>query len=258
LTRRIVSLLFETIRLEIGYAMDKQTAVVFGGSSGIGEAVARRFASEGVDVVAVGRDPRKLDALRASAGPALRTAQVDAIDGAAVAAFFAEAGPLDHLVLALSGGRGAGPFKTLPLDDIRSGLEAKLFPQLVVAQAALPRLRPGGSITFITAASARVAFAGASGLGAINGALESMVPALARELAPIRVNAVSPGVIDTPWWDAMPADAKAAFFDQARATLPVRRVGAPDDVAAAITMLAHNAFVTGVVLPVDGGAALAG
>lgn len=239
--------------------MNKQKAVVFGGSSGIGEAVARRFAAEGaIDVVAVGRDARKLDAIRESAGPSLRTARVDAIDAAAVSRFFADEGGLDYLVLALSGGRGAGPFATLPLDDVRSGLEAKLFPQLAVAQAALPKMRAGGSITFITAASARVAFVGASGLGAINGALESMVPSLARELGPIRVNAVSPGVIDTPWWDAMPADAKATFFDQARATLPVRRVGAPDDVAAAITMLARNAFITGVVLPVDGGAALAG
>jgi NAD(P)-dependent dehydrogenase (short-subunit alcohol dehydrogenase family) len=237
----------------------ERTAVVFGGSSGIGAAVVRRFAADGIEtVIAVGRDASKLDALAASAGSAVRTAAVDATDRAAVATFFTQLGSFDYLVVALSGGRGGGLFKQLPMDDLRSGLEAKLFAQLTVAQAALAGLRHGGSITFITAASARVGFVGASGLGAINGALESMVPALARELAPLRVNAVSPGVIDTPWWDAMPVDAKTSFFEQARASLPVRRVGAPEDVAAAIAMLAQNAFITGTVLPVDGGAALAG
>jgi NAD(P)-dependent dehydrogenase (short-subunit alcohol dehydrogenase family) len=94
---------------------------------------------------------------------------------------------------------------------------------------------------------------GTAGLAAINGAIEAAVPTLAKELAPTRINAVSPGVIDTPWWDAMPEEAKATIFRQAAERLPVRRVGRPEDVAQAIVFLVHDSFVTGTIIEVDGG-----
>ena len=113
------------------------------------------------------------------------------------------------------------------------------------------------SVTLVSAASARAAIPGTAGLAAINGAIEAMVRPLAIELAPVRINAVSPGVIDTPWWDALPAQAKRGVFAQTCASLPVGRVGRPDDVAAAIAMVATNGFMTGTVIEVAGGAQLA-
>jgi NAD(P)-dependent dehydrogenase (short-subunit alcohol dehydrogenase family) len=230
--------------------------IVFGGSSGIGEAVARSFATAGSRVAIVGRDAQKLAAARERLPAGVTAKAVDAMDRRAVEALFAELGPFDHLVLSLSGGKGGGPFRQLSLDDLRSGLEHKLLAQLSVAQASLATIAATGSITFVSSGSGRMAIANTSGLAAINAAIDGAVRTLALELAPIRVNAVSPGIIDTPWWDAAPAALKSGAFAQAAATLPVRRVGRPEDVAAAIAMVATNGFMTGAVIPVDGGAPL--
>ena len=236
--------------------LDNQTAAVIGGSSGIGLATVRRLAAAGARVVATGRDAAKLDAAISGLGERVTGAAFDATDRTALDAFFARAGTIDHLVLTLSGGEGAGAFAQLDLQALRRGFEAKPWPQLEAAQAALPFLRAGGSITFVTAISARMANPGTSGLAAINGALEAMVGPLARELAPSRVNAVSLGFVDTPWWDGMPAAAKQARFDEQCARLPVRRVGRPDDVAHAVQFLVENGNTTGHVIACDGGLSL--
>ena len=123
-------------------------------------------------------------------------------------------------------------------------------------QAALPQLRQDGSVTMVTAATARAAFPGTAGIAAVNGALETMVAPLAVELGPLRVNAVSPGVIDTHWWDAMPEDQRRAYFESVAAVSPVRRLGNPDDVADAIVFLAGAGFITGTVLECTGGSNL--
>ncbi|MQS11628.1 SDR family oxidoreductase [Streptomyces kaniharaensis] len=227
-----------------------------GGSSGIGEAAAAAFAADGAEVVITGRSRERLDAAVARIGGKTTGAQLDAADAEAVAAFFAEGGALDHLVVAVSGAAGSGPFAQLDLAELATGFDAKFWPQVRVLQAALPHLRADGSVTLITAASARAAFPGTAGLAAINGALQAMVPPLAVELAPLRINAVSPGVIDTPWWDRVPTDQRKALFDGLAATTPAGRVGRAEDVARAIHMLAANTFVTGVVLDCTGGANL--
>lgn len=236
------------------------SCIVFGGSSGIGEATALHLAAHHA-VTIVGRDQSRLAQALArlrTAAPAGRFAgaAVDAADPAALHGFFAGVGACDHLVLCHSGGKGAGPFASLDLADLRAGLEAKLFAQLQAAQAALPILTETGSITFVSAITARCAMPGTAGLAAINAAIEAVVRVLAKELAPRRVNAVSPGVIDTPWWNAMPAAAKESYFAQASGALPVRRVGRPEDVAQAIGTLVANGFMTGTILEVDGGAHL--
>jgi NAD(P)-dependent dehydrogenase (short-subunit alcohol dehydrogenase family) len=118
-------------------------------------------------------------------------------------------------------------------------------------------LADDGAIVFVTAGSARAALPGTAGLAAINGALEAMVAPLAAELAPRRVNAVSPGVVDTPWWDAQGPGVREATFEAYATALPVGRIGRPDDVAAAIVALATNGYVTGSVLDCAGGGQLA-
>jgi NAD(P)-dependent dehydrogenase (short-subunit alcohol dehydrogenase family) len=227
-----------------------QRVVVMGGSSGIGEAAAALFASQGDQVVITGRDEGRLRAALDRLGH-VRGEVVDGTDAVGAAAFFERTGPFDHLVLAMTGATGAGTLAALDLADLRAGLEAKLFAHLTSLKAALPTLRR--SVTFVTAASARAALAGTAGLAALNGAIEAAVRPLAAELAPIRVNAVSPGVIDTPFWSGMADATRAAHFAAAAGALPVRRVGRPEEVASAIAMVARNGFMTGTVLEVDGG-----
>jgi len=233
--------------------LDNQTVVVMGGSSGVGLTTVKRLAAAGARVIAVGRDQAKLESAVAGLGERVSGEALDGGDRKALDRFFTRLGRFDHLVLTLSGGEGAGAFAGLDLAALRSGFEAKVWPQLEAAQASLPALRSGGSITFLTAISARIANPGTAGLGAINGALESMIGTLARELKPSRVNAVSPGVIDTPWWDRFPAAMKADLFRQQAETLPVGRVGQADDVAHAIQFLIENPFMTGAVIECDGG-----
>ncbi|MFI6878733.1 SDR family oxidoreductase [Streptomyces sp. NPDC050400] len=231
-------------------------AVVMGGSSGIGEATAALFARGGAEVTITGRDEKKLTDAAARIGGSTSTHRMDATAQEDIDAFFAATEPIDHLVVAVSGAAGSGAFADLDLAELAHGFDAKFWPQLRILQAALPHLTEHASITLITAASARAAFPGTSGLAAINGALEAVIPPLAVELAPRRINAVSPGVIDTPWWDRVPPEQREQLFAGLAATTPVGRVGAPEEVAAAINSLATNGFITGVVLDCTGGANL--
>jgi NAD(P)-dependent dehydrogenase (short-subunit alcohol dehydrogenase family) len=139
---------------------------------------------------------------------------------------------------------------------LRQAFDGKFFAYVSVLQAALPSLRADGSVTMVSAVSARAAYPGAAGLAAVNGALEAIVPPLAVELAQLRINAVSPGVIDTQWWHALPDAQRAAFFQAVAAASAVRRIGTPQDVAGAICYLAGASFVTGTVLECAGGANL--
>jgi NAD(P)-dependent dehydrogenase (short-subunit alcohol dehydrogenase family) len=230
-----------------------QSVVVVGGSAGIGEATARAFAEAGAEVVITGRSKTRLDAAAERIGRSVRVAEADATDAGAVAEFFGALGAVDHLVLAASPGAvGSGPLAAVDEAALRQAFDGKFFAHFTVLKAA--RVRQ--SLTFVSAVSARTAFPGSAGLAAVNGAIEAVVPPLAVELAPLRVNAVSPGVIDTQWWDVLPADQKAAFFEAAAAAAPARRVGRPQDVADAVLYLAGAGFVTGTVLEVTGGANL--
>jgi len=245
-------------------SFDGQRVVVIGASAGIGEATARVFAAQGAAVVITGRSKDRLDQAAQRIGYPVEVAELDATNRGALDAFFATAGTIDHLVLAVSPGAvGVGPIADLDEAALRQAFDGKFFAHVKAIQAALPRLRPDGSVTIVSAASARAAFPGTAALAGANGALEAIVPPLAVELAPLRVNAVSPGVIDTPWWAAMPEDQRRAYFDAAAAITPVRRVGRAEDVADAIAYLAGATFVTGTVLECTGGfnltaAALAG
>ena len=159
-------------------------------------------------------------------------------------------------MIAVSDAGGAGAFRTLDLAALRQGFEAKFWAHVAVAQASLETLQRDGSLTFITAGSARSAIPETAGLAAIKGALNAMVPSLALELRPLRVNAVSPGAIETPWWDRVPQAFRQAHFARSAATVPVGRVGHPEDVAQALVFLIQDSFMKGTILDCDGGARL--
>ena len=155
-----------------------QRVLVVGGSSGIGRATAELLSQNGAEVVVTGRSADKLREVAAVS--AIRVEQVNATDRSALDGLFARLGSIDHLVVCVSGGEGAGPFASLDLDAVRRAFAAKTFIQLEVVQAALPTLRPTGSITLITAGSAQAALPGTVGLAAVNGA-----PSLAAGPIPI-------------------------------------------------------------------------
>ncbi|GAA4512658.1 SDR family oxidoreductase [Actinoallomurus oryzae] len=238
-------------------SLNDQRVLVMGGSSGIGAASAALFARLGAEVVITGRDQERLAETASAIGGKITARCLDGGSGEALAAFFADGTTYDQLVLALSGGSGAGPFACLDLQALRDGFDGKFWVHLKILQAALASLARTGSVTFITASSARAAVPGTAGLAAINGALEAMVRPLATELAPLRVNAVSPGIIATPWWDKMPARQREEMFAEHAAALPVGRVGQAEDVAQAVLLAATNGFMTGQVIEVNGGLSLA-
>jgi NAD(P)-dependent dehydrogenase (short-subunit alcohol dehydrogenase family) len=238
-------------------SFDGQRAVIIGASAGIGEATAKAFAARGAAVTITGRSKERLDQAAQRIGHPVLAAEVDATSRGDLDAFFASTAAIDHLVLSASPGAvGVGPIAALDEAALRQAFDGKFFAHVKAIQAALPRLRRDGSVTMVTAASARAAFPGTAGIAAANGALETMVAPLAVELAPLRVNAVSPGIVDTHWWGALPEDQRRAYFASVAAVTPVRRVGQPGDVAEAIVYLAGAGFVTGTVLECTGGSNL--
>ncbi|HVW91385.1 MAG TPA: SDR family oxidoreductase, partial [Devosia sp.] len=183
---------------------------------------------------------------------------VDAADQESLQRGFAQIGNFDHLVLALGSRKGAGPFASIGIAEVRQGFEEKVFPQFQAAQLALPHLPPQGSLTFVSAVSAQAGAPGTAGIGAQNAAVATLVPILAAELKPLRVNGVSPGVVDTPWWDFLPEEQKRAAFAQFAAATPVGRIGTADDIAQIIELLVANGFMTGQTIICDGGMSLKG
>jgi NAD(P)-dependent dehydrogenase (short-subunit alcohol dehydrogenase family) len=228
-------------------------SLIVGGTSGIGLATARQLLQRGDTVHIVGRDKERLDA---ALEPGLVGHRADGGDPESIGAVVAAIGHIDRLIVTLSGSEGPGPIAGLDLGMLRRAFDAKFWAHLVTIQAVLPRLSPTGSITLLGAVSARAGMPGTAGIAALNGAVEALVKPLAVELAPIRVNGVSPGLVDTPWWSGLAADARRAWFEQAASLLPARRVATAGDVAEAVVLAATNVNITGTVIEADGGARL--
>jgi NAD(P)-dependent dehydrogenase (short-subunit alcohol dehydrogenase family) len=233
--------------------MENRHVAVIGGSAGIGLATARLLAGLGARVTIGGRDRGRLDAAVKELRDPVRAVVVDAEDAQSLTRFFAETGPISDLVVTVTRRGGAGPASALAEADLLGAFAGKTVAHLQAVALALPTLAADGSITLVTAGSAQSALPGTAGLAAVNGALEAAVRPLAAELAPRRVNAVSPGVIETGWWDDVPGDARQEAFTAFAQRALVRRNGRPEDVAQAIVALVGNGFITGVVLPCDGG-----
>jgi NAD(P)-dependent dehydrogenase (short-subunit alcohol dehydrogenase family) len=243
--------------------MPKQHTVIIGGTAGIGLATARLLAAEGHAVTVAGRDADRLK--RALGELAAHAPDPDAVQGrtadlterAELDALFDSIETVDHLVVTAPGTGNVGPLPELDLAALATAFETKFTATAHAIQAALPKLSKQGSITLVSAASAQCAMPGTAGLAAVNGAVETLVPTLALELAPIRVNAVSPGVVDTAWWDrVVPAEQRGAAFCGLVGSIPVGRVAQPEEIGDVIALLVRNGFMTGTVIPVDGGARL--
>ena len=231
-----------------------QRVLVVGGSTGMGLETARLAAARGAEVLIAGRTPERLRAAEQAIGERVRGIPADFTDQASVRQLMESAGRIDHLVLAASTDPAWGPFRDTSLERLRPAFEGKMFGYWTCAQLALPILRRDGSITMLAGAASRVGMPGTAGLAAVNGANTQLAQTLAKELAPLRVNAVSPGMVDTPAYDGMPTDQRQAMFDAAAARLAVQRIGRADEIAAAIVFLLENGFTTGALLDIDGGA----
>ena len=233
--------------------MENRHVAVLGGSAGIGLETARLLAAQGARVTIGGRNRERLDAAVADIGDQARAVEVDAERLDSLQRYFAEAGPISDLVVTVTRRGGAAAVSELPDVDLIGAFAGKTVPHLLAVALAVPNLNEDGSITLVSAGSAQSALPGTAGLAAVNGALEAAVAPLAVELAPRRVNAVSPGVIETGWWDELPDSAREETFSTFAQRALVRRNGRPQDVAQAIGALIENSFITGVVLPCDGG-----
>jgi NAD(P)-dependent dehydrogenase (short-subunit alcohol dehydrogenase family) len=223
--------------------------VIVGGSSGIGLATAERARKEGAEVVIAARNPERLKAAASKIGAT--GVACDVTSDESVANCFRQCGPADHVVVTAAQLK-TGPFKTVSMDDVRATMESKFWGAWRVARAA--EIRAGGSLTLVTGYLSLRPRPGAAIVGAANGALESLTRGLALELAPVRVNAVSPGTIDTPIRAAMPEAARRDMLEKAAAALPVRRVGVGDDIAQQILTFMAVGFATGSIVYIDGGA----
>ena len=227
-------------------------ALVFGGASGIGLAAVRRLAEGGAQVVALSRNPERA-ASEMPEGVAVES--VDVLDRQALAETFARHAPIDVLVNAATGGaRASGPFLQMDLDAFQGSFR-KLWGYTNTVRLGAEHLSEDAAIVLVSGYPARNPGPGALALSTVGNAVEGFVRAVAPELAPRRINVVSPGLIDTPLLPGE-GEARAQFFAQATAKHLIPRIGTADEVAAGILFVIENEFVTGTTVDVDGGALL--
>ncbi|PKG56481.1 SDR family oxidoreductase [Shewanella sp. GutDb-MelDb] len=215
----------------------KKTYVIIGGASGIGEAVAKHF-NNGNNIVHV----------------ASRTTGLDISDEKAVHRYFESIGPFDHLIVTAGSYAPAGKVTDVAVDDAKQAFDIKFWGAINVAKHAARYLTPNGTITLTTGMLSRKVVANTYVKSAINAALEAVTKVLAKELAPIRVNAVSPGLTMTTAYKNMDIPSREAMYENAERNLPAGRVATPADIAMAYVMAITNPYMTGSVIDVDGGA----
>ncbi len=237
----------------MGDALRDKTVLVVGRGSGIARAVAQLAQCEGARVIVAGRDPAKLAGAYSGAGVAAE--HVDVTDDASIAALADRLGEVDHVVSTASA-RARGKLGDLDRQRLRLSFDTKVIGPAMLAKYLAPRIKPGGSVVLFSGVHAFKHNVGYLGVGITNGAVDFLARWLAVELAPVRVNAVSPGVIDTGAWDALGDDGKRDYFRHIADGNPVGRIGTLDDIAGAVLFAMTNTFMTGMTLKVDGGESL--
>lgn len=233
--------------------LDGKVVVVAGGSSGMGRALAAKAAAEGAEVHLIGRSSLKL------------SAAVNSIDGHVVPhlanislepemqALSNEIPRVDHLITTAAH-LVFKPFLDLTDEDILRMLESKFWGPTYLVRHFAPKMSKDGSITFFSGSAAYKGWAGASIVASLNAGLDGFARTLALELAPVRVNVVSPGVVDTATWDFLKPDVRVRTLEAIGSSLPTGRVGTADELADSALFLMKNGFTTGTIMQVDGGA----
>jgi NAD(P)-dependent dehydrogenase (short-subunit alcohol dehydrogenase family) len=234
-----------------------QRVVILGGTSGTGLATAKAAARCGAEVTVVSRQPASVERALAELPPAARGRVGDLTDPDLVCSLFGDLGDIDHLVFTAGEPLALTPMAALDLDQAREFFALRYFAALWAIHAAAPHLQPGGSITLTTGIAGRRPGPGWAVAASICGAIESLTRALAVELAPIRVNAVCPGVVRSPLWASMTNASREQLYHDTAASIPAGRVGEVDDIAHAYLYCLTQPFATGSILTVDGGTALA-
>jgi NAD(P)-dependent dehydrogenase (short-subunit alcohol dehydrogenase family) len=236
-------------------SLNGKRVVVLGGTSGIGLATAKAFLDESAQVIIASRSSSKLSDAKAKLGGNVEGYEIDFRSEEKVADFFERVGKFDHLVV--TAGEGAmGHFSELPVATVREAFDSKFWGQYITVRASLPYLNNESSITLTSGVYGVRPPQGATTLASINSAIDGLARGLSVDLSPIRVNVVSPGIVDTPLYAGMSAEQRQELYNSIAQQLPVGRVAQPEDIAETYVYLAKNGFTTGTTVLVDGGAHL--
>ncbi len=235
--------------------LSDKIVVVVGGGSGIGSAVAKQAHLEGASVIILGRSSTKLEQAKGLIGQNVKAIATDVMDETATSQAFAEIGAFDHLFISAQDASTA-PLSETTLEKLRPTLDSKIWGAFHVVKHGVSQIRAHGSITFISGLAGRRGYAGFAVAGAANAGIEAVARSLAVEIAPIRVNTVCAGVIDTEMLDKVFGEQRTEVVKTIAEKLPVKRIGKPEEIADAVLFLMGNGFITGATLLVDGGDAL--
>jgi len=236
--------------------LQNQKIVIIGASQGMGYSTAKLLASNGNELIIASKTKEKIEKAANEIGGKTRAKLLDFTDELAVKNFFTGIGVFDHLVLIGAGLPAWGKFTQFESQALKDAFNTKFFGYYYSAKHAIPNLRKDGSIVMVIGGAARKAIPGSAGLAAVNGAILAMGKTMAAELAPLRVNIISPGIVDTPAYNWMNEEQKQAFFKQMGGRLPVGRIGKSEEIAQVIETVLGNEFITGAVIDIDGGGSL--
>jgi NAD(P)-dependent dehydrogenase (short-subunit alcohol dehydrogenase family) len=237
-------------------SFENKRVVIIGGSSGIGLAVAEEAASQGADVVIVSSKAERVQEAIQSIGGNVRGEAVDVFDEKSVESFFTNIDAFDHLVFTAGDSLQLHELADTDLKQARHAFELRYWAALAAVKYGSPHIRKDGSIVLTTGVAGRRPHKGWAVAASVCGTIEALTRALAVELAPIRVNAVSPGVVRTNLWQNMSPDEREQLFESVGKRLPVGRVGEAHDIAQAYLFLMQEGFSTGQTVVVDGGTVL--
>ena len=232
-------------------SLHDQTVLVVGRGGGLARGVVLAARDAGAHVVAAGRDQEALSAAYAGE-PDIGAEYVDLTDESSIEALGKRLGSVSHVVSTASA-RARGKVSDLDREAVRRSFDTKVIGPLLLAKHLAPRMNQGGSFVFFSGVAAAKIAVGTMGVAITNAAAETLVRSLALELGPVRVNAISPGVIDTGAWDELGEQGKADYFAGIIARNPARRIGTVGDIASAVLFAMSSTFLTGQTLHVDGG-----
>ena len=239
-----------------GNGLENKRVVVLGGSSGIGFAVAELAAARGAKIIIASSNAERVQKAIESVDGEVQGQAVDVSNERAVEAFFAELGSFDHLVYSAGDSLHLHDLSATDLKQARRAFELRYWSALAAVKYGSPHIRQGGSVVLTTGVAGQRPHKGWVVAASVCGTIEALTRALAVELAPIRVNAVSPGVVRTNLWQNMSAAEREHLYESVGKSLPVGRVGEPHDIAQAYLFLMQEGFITGQTIVVDGGTVL--